>query len=481
MTPSTTPQVKLPSWIELFINDNQITDAEGHIAKDWETLPEHHDESQVELDVNRSFSHFITANEDADSTITLASSDRTDDTSSEAERILVTESEKEKLRSLLTATIRRILRTFRDLNYYQGYHDIISLIILTLYQHNKGKVSIPDLANYTYEIGVRLSLITLRDFHMRSIQPSIDLINLIPELIMHFDTELGVMLGLDGVIDSGTPPVWCLSPLITLLSHDLCGVDHCLKVLRFVIEENHGDLKCVVLTIVQLIIGRKDWFKAKLVSVGEEERYDVIHSSLSKVFGLITREEVDEALSVVRTQMLKDYHSALFEQTWIWEDISKLSVLKTDLFKADCVDLDEKHESKTLLTSAEVSDINELLNKQSDQSLVPHPIRARPPRVQSTELIVQTFSKLQYLTNILYPFTTASAHKQNKISRPTTNTRLLKLTIIVGILGILLSHYFSNNLSSYNTSSEYVAAYGAYYYHTASNVGARFLKRIVGL
>lgn len=82
-----------------------------------EELLEHRDERQVELDVNRSFVYYPRH---------------------------ISSELKAQLRKILNQTIVRILRKFPTLNYFQGYHDIVTIFLLNfldLNQHGLSKKS----------------------------------------------------------------------------------------------------------------------------------------------------------------------------------------------------------------------------------------------------------------------------------------------------------------------------------------------------
>lgn len=90
----------------------------------WQDLPAHRDENQVALDVKRSFIYYP---QSAPPVAPYRSSCLFFDVDSG-----ITDEQKATLRSLLSWLILATLRRHPQLSYFQGYHDIVSVILLSL-------------------------------------------------------------------------------------------------------------------------------------------------------------------------------------------------------------------------------------------------------------------------------------------------------------------------------------------------------------
>ena len=189
----------------------------------------HKDEDQVVLDVNRSFG------------------------------ALKNLSQKERLRALLQKMIIKILRKYPQLNYYQGYHDVVSVFVLVFFERlNKNPtfhsikreecnllnetmdtdndVIEPGIANAAETCGDAIdekdtkfvldetklfrciesfTLLYLRDFMTDSLDFAVDQLKMIPYLIKKMDPELYQILHLDKI-----EPFFALSDILTIFSHN---------------------------------------------------------------------------------------------------------------------------------------------------------------------------------------------------------------------------------------------------------------------
>lgn len=183
------------------------------------SLEPHKDEHQVSLDVKRSFGGIKDIQK------------------------------KETLRQILERTIVRLLRKYRQLNYYQGYHDVVAIFILVfLEEHgNEEDLSTSDLTSrdsdssdhenlsnsststkmsddFSIEVDEDglfrvlevFTLIHLRDFLMNSLDFALDQLNVIPLLIKNRDSAFYKKFQLDSV-----EPFFAISSILTIFSHDL--------------------------------------------------------------------------------------------------------------------------------------------------------------------------------------------------------------------------------------------------------------------
>ncbi|KZV91346.1 hypothetical protein EXIGLDRAFT_719411 [Exidia glandulosa HHB12029] len=146
----------------------------GH--QDQETEPSaHKDERQIKLDTDRSFVLYPV----------------------DAER-------KDELKHDLNDVIVSLFRKRPKLHYFQGYHDIVSVLFLTL----PSEVLIPAVE--------KMSLHRVRDSMGNGLEPMIGQLRIMKRLLRLADPELAAM------VESTTPlPYYALSNLLTLFSHDV--------------------------------------------------------------------------------------------------------------------------------------------------------------------------------------------------------------------------------------------------------------------
>lgn len=127
----------------------------------WTDLPAHRDEGQVELDVNRSFVYYPLGAKDI-FLLFMSVPNPSIDHGWDHEFWLATlwakfwlrlyvedfseieTSDKEHLRTLLQDTIVGILRRYPALSYFQGYHDVVSIFLLTFVDIKNPDPSIKD-------------------------------------------------------------------------------------------------------------------------------------------------------------------------------------------------------------------------------------------------------------------------------------------------------------------------------------------------
>ncbi|KAK2467977.1 hypothetical protein APHAL10511_000272 [Amanita phalloides] len=139
---------------------------------------EHKDEYQIRLDTDRSFVLYPEESE-----IPIA---------------------KEELKAHLNHLIVSVFHNRPKLNYFQGYHDIMTVIYLTIPQH----LQLP--------CAEKLSLQRLRDSMLHSLEPVIGLLRVLKILLRLADPEYAKLLERDSPL-----PFYALSNLLTLFAHDM--------------------------------------------------------------------------------------------------------------------------------------------------------------------------------------------------------------------------------------------------------------------
>ncbi|KAK4193919.1 rab-GTPase-TBC domain-containing protein [Podospora australis] len=141
----------------------------------WQSLPRHKDEDQVQLDVNRAFVYYPNHQ---------------------------TETQLHHQKTALSSLILSTLRQHPYLSYFQGYHDICQVLLLTLPPSTLS----PSLAH--------LSVLRIRDFMLPSLTPAIAQLRLLPDILQKSDPKLWHHL-------SSTEPFFALSGTLTMYAHDI--------------------------------------------------------------------------------------------------------------------------------------------------------------------------------------------------------------------------------------------------------------------
>ncbi|GMG10943.1 unnamed protein product [[Candida] boidinii] len=161
---------------------------------DTNSLPQHKDEDQVKKDVDRSFINYPKN---------------------------LTKDELESLRLKLNNLIVKVLRNNPKLNYYQGYHDIATIILLVFENDEES----------AFKFLQHLSLFHLRDHMLPSIESTIDQLHLIYDLIEITDP---LMYKLIKFLD----PSFSISFIISIFSHNIEKFDEILLVWDFIFSED---------------------------------------------------------------------------------------------------------------------------------------------------------------------------------------------------------------------------------------------------
>ncbi|KZF23442.1 RabGAP/TBC [Xylona heveae TC161] len=245
---------------------NKTTDK--YNAEIWKDLPRHRDEDQVSLDVNRSFVYYPK-----------------DQSPKQIDR------RKEELQDLITA----VLRLHPELSYFQGYHDIVQVLLLVLGPETSAVA--------------RLSLLRIRDFMLPSLTPALAHLNLLPPLLYAADSKLCRHL-------SQTQPFFALAATLTLYAHDI---------------QEYGDIARLFDFLIAQEAAMSVYFFAVIVLSRKEELFDIppdepemLHSILSKLPKPLELEGL-----ISKTMQLYDIHPPSRLPFGAWRRISRYSVLKT--------------------------------------------------------------------------------------------------------------------------------------------------------
>ncbi|CDH54985.1 tbc1 domain family member 20 [Lichtheimia corymbifera JMRC:FSU:9682] len=190
----------------------------------------HKDESQVALDVARSFNTFPKD---------------------------IRPKTKNQLRSKLQSVILHVLRAYPKLHYYQGFHDIASVFALVFNEKDAGILM------------ENVALFFVRDAMLESLDPILRQLTLMDTLIQKEDPELH-----EHITGAGVLPYYCLSWVITWFSHDLDDVNKILRLFDLFLCSN--PLMPLYLSAALVLSRRKQVLM-------EECDPSMIHTTLSKV------------------------------------------------------------------------------------------------------------------------------------------------------------------------------------------------------
>ncbi|KAL2871074.1 rab-GTPase-TBC domain-containing protein [Aspergillus lucknowensis] len=256
---------------------------DADVLRPEHSMPPHGDEEQVKLDVNRSFVYYPDCSD---------------------KELLLKKDE-------LLRVIKRVLRNYPMLCYFQGYHDIVQVLLLVLGEND----SAPAVA--------KLSLLRIRDYMLPSLSPSLKHLQLIPTIIKMADKALSRHI-------SGAEPFFALSATLTLYAHDIQGYRDVARLFDFLLAWE--PVVSIYFFAAVVLSRRKELFE---ISSDEPE---ILHSTLSK---LPTPLDLESLISQT-VRLFHDYPPESLP-TGIWRKIPRYSVLKTsrDVFK--------KHSTKTAL------------------------------------------------------------------------------------------------------------------------------------
>lgn len=283
----------------LFKEKNKSIDTD-----EWESLPKHKDELQIELDVNRSFVNYP---------------------------IIITNEEKSQLKLKLQKILVRFFRTYPNLSYYQGLHDICSVFLLIF-----------DEEFITFSFFQTFAINYLRDFMLPSIESSIQTLKIIPELLKEIDLNYFNKL----ILNLNDNPYFCISPIITLFAHDLKNLSSLCLIFDQILA--YDSIEIIFLIYDILLVKRKDNILEKLEIIDEADddfsKKDLIHNILSKFLNNIDLLDINQALEELPTY-LKKYPIRNLKS---FKNLNKYSVLK--------------------LKNSKKLSINELINLQIKES-----------------------------------------------------------------------------------------------------------------
>ena len=199
--------------------------------------------------------------------------------------------------------ITQTLRQYPYLCYFQGYHDIVQVLLLVL-----GR----DMAAGAV---ARLSILRIRDFMLPSLTAATAHLALLPHLLRAVEPELEQRL-------SQTPPFFALAATLTLYAHEIETYGDIARLFDFFLAQ---PASVPIYFFAQVVMNRKK----ELLEV-EEDEPEMLHSILSKLPTPLDLEGL-----IMQTMRL--YSSCPPQQLPgnPWRNIDRNSVLKTTVNMAE--------------------------------------------------------------------------------------------------------------------------------------------------
>ncbi|PPJ55650.1 hypothetical protein CBER1_09543 [Cercospora berteroae] len=242
---------------------------------DWHDLPRHREEGQVQLDVDRSFIYYPDNESDK---------------------------QKDQRRHELSDVITAVLRRHPVLCYFQGYHDIVQVLLLVLG------------ADAAEPAAARLSLLRIRDFMLPTMSASQSHLQLLPAILYVADRELYQHLS-----SAYHPaPFFALAATLTLYAHDIEGYGDIVRLFDYLLAS--GAVVPVYLFAAIVMTRKKE-----LLDI-EHDEPEMLHSILSKLPKPL---DLDGLIS--KTRILFERYPPEQLPNRAWKRVSSYSVLKTTL------------------------------------------------------------------------------------------------------------------------------------------------------
>ena len=208
-----------------------------------------------------------------------------------------TEKQLERRKGELSDLITEVLRRHPMLCYFQGYHDIVQVLLLVLGVENAG----PAVAH--------LSLLRIRDFMLPSLSPALIHLRLLPSILYCMNPPLCRHL-------SQTQPFFALAATLTLYAHDIQEYGDIARLFDFLLAQESVVSIYLFAVIIQ---SRTD----ELFEIPADEP-EMLHSVLSKMPKPLDLEDL-----ISKTMALYKRHPPQKLPDRIWRRVSSNSVLKT--------------------------------------------------------------------------------------------------------------------------------------------------------
>ena len=197
----------------------------------------------------------------------------------------------------LSDLITQVLRNHPMLCYFQGYHDIVQVLLLVLGRQRAA----PAMAN--------LSLFRIRDYMLPSLSPAVKHLHLIPAIIETSDPALCQYL-------TNIQPFFALAATLTLYAHDIQEYNDIARLFDFLLAR---EPVVAIYLFAAIILSRRK----ELLDIPVDEP-EMLHFTLSK---LPCPLDLDAHIS--SAAQLFEQHPPATLPFRAWKNISRYSVLKT--------------------------------------------------------------------------------------------------------------------------------------------------------
>ncbi|KAI6880486.1 hypothetical protein KC360_g7193 [Hortaea werneckii] len=246
-------------------------------ANEWTSLPQHRDEDQVQLDVNRSFVYYPK--------------------SMCCSPILTPHEIRDERKHELLALISSTLRRHPHLHYFQGYHDIIQVLLLVLGLD----AAVPAAA--------RISLLHIRDFMLPTMAGTEPHLRLFKHVTYAVDPALAQHL-------QKVEPFFALAATLTLYAHEIEEYGDIARLFDFLLA---NEAVMPLYLYAAIVISRKK----ELFEFGADEP-EMLHAILSKM-----PKPLDLDSLILRASEMFVHYPPEKLPGRAWSRISSNSVLKT--------------------------------------------------------------------------------------------------------------------------------------------------------
>lgn len=207
----------------------------------------------------------------------------------------------------LSFLIKQVLRHYPMLCYFQGYHDIVQVLLLVL----GGQMAASAVT--------RLSLFRIRDYMLPSLSPTVKHLQLIPAIMERADPVLRRHL-------ADIKPFFALAATLTLYAHDIQEYSDIARLFDFLLAR---EPVVSIYLFVAIILSRKK----ELLEIPEDEP-EMLHFTLSKLPCPLDL----EGLISNAVQLFNDYPPESLP-LGAWKKIPQTSVLKStrDIFAKQAI------------------------------------------------------------------------------------------------------------------------------------------------
>jgi len=183
------------------------------------------------------------------------------------------------------------------LHYFQGYHDIVQVLLLVLGEE-RAAAAVP-----------RMSLLRIRDYMLPKMDPALRHLQLLPAILQSVDEPLAAHL-------SQTKPYFALSATLTLYAHDIQEYSDIARLYDFLLA--HEPAMSLYL-FAAIIVSRR----SELLDIPSDEG-EMLHFTLSKL-----PQPLNLEVLISRSLELFNNHPPERLPHLIWWRLSSYSVLKT--------------------------------------------------------------------------------------------------------------------------------------------------------